>query len=339
MPTKIEWADERWNPVAGCSKCSPGCLNCYAERMAHRLASMGNDNPQYLGKTDAKGKWMGKVECCPWILDRPLHWRKPRRIFVCSMCDLFHEKVPFEFIDRVCAVAALCPEHTFLMLTKRTERALEYYLSRYPMDNSYRVDRMPQWYHVVTDWLDQGEPGYLGKTWESCQRAAEKTDYLQPLPNLWLGVSVCIPEEKPKIDTLREIPAAVKFVSFEPLLRDMGELDLTGIDWVIVGGESGPGARPMHPDWARSIRDQCAAAGGAFFFKQWGKFVVPDQTMYHGHHKGWRFPVGCSYMKHDGTYCSGYPSGGISAWTKIYPVGKKKAGRLLDGQKHEEYPK
>jgi protein gp37 len=195
---------------------------------------MGNDHPQYLGKTDARGKWTGKVECCDWLLDKPLHWRKPRRVFVCSMSDLFHEKVPFEFVDKVFDTIWKT-NHTYLILTKRPARIGEYL----EHCRDQRVARTPNK--------------------NGCAR-----------PTILTGVSVCVPEEKPKIDTLRTIPAAVKFVSFEPLLRDMGELDLTGIDWVIVGGESGPGARPMHPDWARSIRDQCAAARVAFFMKQMG---------------------------------------------------------------------
>jgi protein gp37 len=296
MGTKIEWAEESWNPVVGCSKCSPGCDNCYAERMAGRLASMGHDKYGKVVKWVGGEKplnapvayckkaagWNNEIYCDESALDKPLHWRSPRRIFVCSMSDLFHPKVPEGMIGDVHAVVKKCPQHTSLMLTKRAERAAEYYsFSRHKKD--------------------------------------------LPLPNLWLGVSVCVPEEKPKIDALREIPAAVRFVSFEPLLRDMGELDLTGTQWVIVGGESGPGARPMNPDWARGIRDQCKAAGVAFFFKQWGAWL-PVEPMAD------RFPS-CGVIP-DGKYK-------LHDWDDYHyslRVGKKKAGNLLDGKVYEEYP-
>jgi len=265
MPTKIEWTEETWNPVVGCTKCSPGCDNCYAERMAARLANIAaakflkgkcppslmrykyvveNDRIAYLGGAipEEDGipvrvrkylpKWNGQIEWRKTVLDKPLRWRKPREIFVCSMSDLFHEKVPFGFIQLVLSVIRSC-NHTFLILTKRIKRAAQFFV------------------------FDKENQAYASR--------------LYRIPkNLCLGVSVCNPDEKPKIDTLRRIPAALKFVSFEPLLADIGELDLTGIQQVIVGGESGPGARPMQPDWVRSIRDQCAEPDVPFFFKQWG---------------------------------------------------------------------
>jgi protein gp37 len=194
-------------------------------------------------KVISNRKWNGRIICDESALDIPLHWRKARRIFVCSMSDLFHPKVPFEFVDKVFAVAALCEQHTFLVLTKRIERAAKYMQGR--------------------DWG------------EACNRILQKNMYLAgeivpPLPNLWLGVSVCVPEEKPKIDTLREIPAAVKYISFEPLLRDVGELDLTGIQWVIVGGESKGGypGRECKVEWVRDIVRQFGAAGVPRFVKQ-----------------------------------------------------------------------
>lgn len=181
MPTKISWTDETWNVVAGCTKCSPGCKNCYAERMAHRLKSMGNDNPQYLGKTDAYGKWTGEVECCDWLLDKPLHWKKPRRIFVVSMGDLFHEAVPFEFIDKVWWTMSVSRQHTFQVLTKRPKRYLEY------------------WQHRL-------EKGFTDGNRE----------------NIWAGVSISTQAEADeKIPILLQIPAAVRFVSLEPLLEEI----------------------------------------------------------------------------------------------------------------------
>lgn len=281
MPSKIEWTEETWNPVVGCSKCSPGCLNCYAERMAHRLASMGNDNPQYMGKTDANGKWTGKVECCPWILDKPLHWRKPRRIFVCSMCDLFHEKVPFEFVSKVFDTILECPQHIFQILTKRPERAKEYFWDA-DVTNDYTIDEGNVW---------------LGVTVCNQQEADEK------------------------MPILLQIPAAKRFVSLEPLLGpvDLGkwlnlwcvkcgwdgqfgysksgrlqchacdkiqpawaedmvlrkvenddEYGFRQIDQVIVGAESKGGypGRPCDIEDVRSIIRQCGDAGVARFVKQ-----------------------------------------------------------------------
>ena len=299
MATKIEWTEETWNPIAGCTKCSPGCDNCYAERMAYRLACMGIEKYEKVSGRDwAKKNREDEVYCDEKSLNIPLHWRKPRRIFVCSMSDLFHPKVPYSFIDKIFAQIAGCEQHTFQILTKRPKQ-------------------MHRWYNA-------GPGGGIA----SCAT----------LPNLWLGVTVCTPDEKPKIDILRDIPAAVKFLSFEPLLADMGEINLDGIDWVIVGGESGPNARPMHPDWVRGIRDQCVAAGVPFFFKQWGKYTsdgpgkcvendvvfLKDGTLMNvkdviknGWQKYYGTPTDCVWMKR---------------------VGKKKAGSLLDGREWKQYP-
>ena len=230
MSSKIEWTNETWNPVAGCTKCSPGCLNCYAERMSYRLMCMGIK--KYENSIDIIEpkifKWSGEIFCDEKALNTPLHRKKPRRIFVCSMSDLFHEKVRIGFIGDVHDIIKQCPQHTFIILTKRIENAADFY-----------------------------------------RHTRHKKDL--PFKNLHLGVSISNPEENWKADVLRGIPAAVRFISFEPLLADIGELSLNGIHWVTVGGESGPGARPMQPDWARSIRDQCIAANVPFFFKQWGK--------------------------------------------------------------------
>ena len=227
--TKIEWTDAVWNPVTGCTKVSEGCEHCYAERIAKRFW---------------KGRKFGDVRIHPERLDEPEHWRKPRRVFVCSMSDLFHEKVPFTFIGRAFRKMDFCEQHIFQILTKRIYRAAQFCLR----DNLLYCTGM------------------------------------SVLPqNVWLGVS-CENQKwaAQRIPKLLQIPAAVRFVSFEPLL---GPVDLTDIhpvkepyipdpvlDWVIVGGESGPGARPMDPDWARSIRDQCREAGVPFFMKQMGGF-------------------------------------------------------------------
>jgi len=208
----IEWTESTWNPVTGCSKISPGCMNCYAERMAMRLQAMGQPNYE-------RGF---KVTLQEHMLELPLGWKKPQTVFVNSMSDLFHKEVPDAFIRRVFDVMSRASWHTFQVLTKRAERL-----------QSLGPD---------LEWPD----------------------------NVWAGVSVETRKYMERIDCLRKVPARVRFISFEPLLEHLGGIDLTAIDWVIVGGESGPGARPMEPSWVVEIREQCLAAGVPFFFKQWG---------------------------------------------------------------------
>lgn len=208
----IEWTEATWNPLTGCTKVSPGCKHCYAERLSRRLQAMGN----------AKYANGFRLTLHEDALELPLRWRKPRSIFVNSMSDLFHEQVPVDFVHRVFDVIRQAHWHRFQVLTKRPERLLE---------------------------LD---PSLL---WQ---------------PNIWMGVSVENQRYAHRIDLLRQTGAHVKFLSIEPLLGPLPSLDLTGIDWAIVGGESGPGARPMQEAWVRDIRDQCVSANVAFFFKQWG---------------------------------------------------------------------
>jgi protein gp37 len=212
--SKIEWTESTWNPVTGCTKISAGCKNCYAERMAKRLKAMGQKNY-------ANGF---RVTLHEHMLNTPMTWKKPQMVFVNSMSDLFHEDVPFEFIERVFSVMCLANEHTFQVLTKRADRLA---------------------------------------------RLAPK---LKWPPNIWMGVSVENASVKTRIGHLRKTPAAVKFLSVEPYIGPLGILDLNGIDWVIVGGESGPGARPVEASWVRQIRDVCLTSGVPFFFKQWGGF-------------------------------------------------------------------
>jgi protein gp37 len=212
LGSAIEWTGATWNPVTGCTKVSPGCKHCYAERMAVRLQAMGQPNYRH----------GFQVALHPHALDLPLRWKKPQTVFVNSMSDLFHESVPLDFIQRTLGVMRRAAWHRFQILTKRSSRLAE-------------LDRQ-------LDWPD----------------------------NVWLGVSVESAQFANRIDDLRQTRARVRFLSVEPLLGPLTGLDLRGIDWVIVGGESGPGARQMEPDWATSLRDQCARAGVAFFFKQWG---------------------------------------------------------------------
>lgn len=210
--TKIEWTDKTWNPITGCSKKSTGCQHCYAEVMSRRLKAMGQE--KY-----ANGFLVTLHERC---LDEPLLWKNSHNIFVCSMSDIFHEEVPFEFVDKMFSIIRKTPQHRYQILTKRAERMAEYFATRY----------IPN--------------------------------------NVWLGVTVEAQSSRFRIDCLRDLSASVKFLSCEPLVEDLGELDLTGIDWVIVGGESGPKARPMQESWALNIRRQVEAQGARFFFKQWG---------------------------------------------------------------------
>jgi protein gp37 len=223
--TTIEWTDATWNPVAGCQVITPGCTNCYAMRMAARLEAMGVE--KYEGLTRKSGNryvWTGKVRLDEETLETPLRWKKPRKIFVNSMSDLFHDDVPEDFIRRVWSVMQQTPRHTYQILTKRPERMRE----------------------VVTK---------LG---------------LPAMEHVWLGTSVEDAAVLPRLGDLRATPAIIRFVSFEPLIGSVREADLTDIHWAIVGGESGPRARPMAPEWVDEIRLSCLAKGTAFFFKQWG---------------------------------------------------------------------
>ena len=210
--SSIEWTNATWNPVTGCTKISPGCKNCYAERMARRLRAMGV--PQYRNGFD--------LTLQPDALDVPRRWKKSRLVFVNSMSDLFHERVPLDFTQRVFKTMRDCPQHQFQVLTKRPEIALD---------------------------LSGDLP------WP---------------PNVWLGTSIENALYAHRAKTLARIPAAVRFLSVEPLLGAIPRLPLSNIDWVIVGGESGPGARAMHEEWVVQIRDRCNERGVAFFFKQWG---------------------------------------------------------------------
>lgn len=219
--SRIEWTEATWNPVTGCTKVSPGCKHCYAESLARRLRAMG---------TPGYERGFTTVTLLPNRLDEPLKRKKPTKYFVNSMSDLFHERVPDAFIDRVLEVIDATPQHVYQILTKRAERLPAFFATR----------RLPR--------------------------------------NVWLGVSV---ENRkhglPRINALRQVAAEIRFLSVEPLLEDLGRIDLTGIHWVIVGGESGPKARPMAPAWALNVKRQCEVADVAFFFKQWGRWGADGQ--------------------------------------------------------------
>jgi protein gp37 len=217
----IEWTEATWNPTTGCDKVSAGCENCYALTLAKRLKSMGSVKYQADGDPRTSGPGFA-LTLHPAALAIPYRWREPRTVFVNSMSDLFHAKVPLSYVRDVFQVIADTPRHTYQVLTKR----------------SLRLRRL--------------------------------ADQLEWPGNLWMGVSVENTATLTRLDHLRQVPAAVRFASLEPLLGPLPGLNLTGLGWVIVGGESGPGHRPIHPAWVRPIRDAATAAGVAFFFKQWG---------------------------------------------------------------------
>lgn len=271
--SSIEWTDRTWNPVRGCSVVSPGCVNCYAMKFAHRFSGLGKPYEGLTKQTKAGPQWTGKVRLVDEALTEPLRWKKPARVFVNSMSDLFHENVPDEFIDRVFAVMSLAQRHTFQVLTKRPERMRSY------LGASSREGT-----------VNGAIWSALGTRLGSRIRHGGRWRARWPLPNVWLGVSV---EDQPNYDKrigdLLRTPAAVRFLSCEPLL---GPIDLRfggsslpdysahdplpAVDWVIAGGESGPGARPCRVQWLRDVVRQCFAAKVPVFVKQLGANIEGD---------------------------------------------------------------
>jgi protein gp37 len=301
--SKIEWTDATWNPVRGCVKVSPGCKHCYAERFAERFRGVA-------GHPFEQGFDLRLV---PHKLEEPLAWTRPRRVFVNSMSDLFQEEIPDAYVLQVLDVirrAGNLRDHVFQVLTKRDER-LRALVSRLRWTGEALV-------------LSDGPRGSLAA----------------PLmPFLHLGVSV---EDRkfgvPRIAQLQATPAALRFLSIEPLLENLGPLDLTGIGWVIVGGESGNGVRPMHPDWVRSIRDQCVKAGVPFFFKQWGAWYPEIDR--DNDDPDWRrnYEIRNHKQKRILNLAGG---SGFSQGERVHlmaNLGKGKTGRLLDGRTWDEMP-
>jgi protein gp37 len=249
----IEWTDATWNPTTGCDRVSPGCAHCYALDLAVRLKRMGAPAYQIDGDPKTSGPGFA-LTLHPERLATPLLWSRPRRVFVDSMSDLFHPSVPETYLDQVFAVMALASQHSFQVLTKRPER-LQAYLNSIAPPGSRREDF-------------EREVMLRRTARPQASQIAGVVDW--PLRNVWLGTSVENARWKTRIDELRRAPATVRFLSCEPLLGDLGELDLEGIGWVIAGGESGPEHRPVKGEWIRGIRDRCSAAGVPFLFKQWG---------------------------------------------------------------------
>jgi protein gp37 len=237
----IEWTQATWNPVTGCDRISPGCDHCYALTLAARLKAMGQPKYQTDGDPRTSGPGFG-VAMHEDVLAEPLRWRKPRVCFVDSMADIAHAKVPAAFIARVFATMAATPQHTYQVLTKRPGRMASLVASDAFAESVFEVAAERHAIAVLT--------------W--------------PLPNVWLGASIETDDYAWRADALRAAPATTRFLSLEPLLGPLPSLDLAGIDWVIVGGESGPGHRPVDPAWVRDLRDRCIRLGIPLFFKQWG---------------------------------------------------------------------
>lgn len=255
--TSIEWTDKTWNPTRGCSRISPGCKNCYAERFAARFSGPGKPFEGLVRRGKNGPRWTGVLQFAEDNLETPIHWRKPARIFVNSMSDLFHEEVPDEFIDRVFAVMASCQHHTFQLLTKRPDRML--------------------------DWFKGAEE----RVRDACRDMGIGQPPSWPLPNLWIGVSVEDQQRAvERIPVLLQIPAVLRFLSCEPLLSRVCLLSVVlppgtpAVDWVIVGGESGPGARPCDLGWIEKIVKDCDAFGVPVFVKQLGSFPISNKIRF-----------------------------------------------------------
>lgn len=307
----IEWTDATWNPITGCAIVSPGCTNCYAMKLA---GTRLRNHPSRAGLTKpskAGPVWTGEVRLNEQWLDQPLRWKRPRRIFVCAHGDLFAEGVPDEWIDRVFAVMALAHQHTFQVLTKRPERMREYFAAADLLDRIGVAQRM------LNPWKRFGLSAYedvgLDAPW--------------PLWNVWLGVSA---EDQRRADEriplLIKTPARIRFISAEPLLGPLSLAPWHGaIDWVIVGGESGTDARPMHPEWARRLRDRCIASGTPLFFKQWGSWAhMPERAHFKElADEPWRRTISMI----DGVRPA-----------LMFKIGKKRAGRQLDGREWSQMP-
>lgn len=356
VKSKIEWTDATWNPIRGCSVVSGGCRNCYAMSVAARFSGKSQAYEGLAYRNESGAHWTGQVQLIEEHLEDPLRWKRPRRIFVNSMNDLFHESVPDEWIDKIFAVMALAPQHTFQILTKRPERMRDYF--------SNMEDRM--------DSIGQQSYDNFGTMLSGDAIGEDFVQFNLPLDNVWLGVSV---EDQATFDErwpyLRDTHAWTRWLSVEPLLGPINALSALKENhyycdvsdnpddptpahrcrpvagWLVVGGESGPNARPIHPDWARSLRDQCVAADVPFFFKQWGAYQ-PLGSVFNTSDKMNRSAL--SAVVEANSIAVGL--GGQTYWQEsddpvpaaesdayvMARVGKKAAGRLLDGREWNEYP-
>ena len=407
----IVWCDETWNPTRGCSRVSEGCRNCYAETVARRFSGPGLP---YEGLVNEHGRWNGKIhEVLGEKLAAPIRWKRPRRIFVDSMSDLFHENVDGLVIERVFGIMAVASQHTFQVLTKRPERAVRFFQGWHVDDGVAAMGahyaRIAGRKHFVWDGRG-GDPGAYGH-WGNDEKAKQLRERRPwpgwPLPNVHIGVSVEDQETADeRIPLLLQIPAAIRFLSVEPML---GPVDLTRIanwvhppeyrttvdvlrfgtwdgavngvgfinhsdmydlfgrplQWVIGGGESGPDARPVHPEWARSLRDQCVSAGTKFLWKQWGEWApfsqVPEDLVESTYRSRMKAGEGedqgaldelygrdCTVeqlcLRADGNHLSMSDPNAfrsdVPGWPAMqaFRLGKKRSGRMLDGRTWDEFP-
>lgn len=353
--THIEWTDATWNPITGCSVVSAGCKHCYAMKLAGTRLKHHPSRAGLTIDTAAGPVWNGEVRFNRQWIAQPLAWKRPRRIFVCAHGDLFHENVPDSWIDHVFATMALAKQHTFQLLTKRAERMYKYCSSSATVGrvSALIAEIVHEIGHVEIINVDDELPGFY-------------------LPNVWLGVSV--EDQKnadERIPLLLKTPAAVRWISAEPLLgpvdlsqwlfpfkvcddcpcpnpeTDISKIDDccrspelldSPIDWIVVGGESGQGARPMHPEWARDIRDHCLAAGVPFLFKQWGNWREPLEGENYNTTMGQGQTVPCFIVCGATGHVHCFEKDSIKNGVVMREVGKKKAGRLLDGGLHDGYP-
>ena len=313
----IEWTDATWNPVTGCSKVSPGCAHCYAETFAlTRLKGKAG----YTGLPWTPENAATNVALHEDRIEQPMRWRRPRRIFVNSLSDLFHPLVPDIFLSRLWQVMEQADHHTYQVLTKRPERMLAFTARQLAGRAQYAADF-------------ESCPTEAMRHSPAAREAREA--YVQPAEHIWLGTSIENDRYSYRARTLALVPAAVRFLSCEPLLGPLPSLNLEGIGWVIVGGESGPGARPMHSAWVRDIRDRCVAAGVPFLFKQWGAWQ-----------RGSEFRDDAMVMSRDGRLVAPEDVGRVFLRDDPATLGleyirrttKHHAGRELDGRTWDEYP-
>lgn len=339
--TKIPWADASWNPLAGCSDepISPGCQNCYARMLAHRMGNKG----QHFESLATAEKWTGEVRFYRHLLAKPLNWKKPRNIFVGSMGDLFYEGIPWSVIDEVFGVIAACAierEHRFLILTKRPDRLNAYFTQRGVLD---------RWMRYARTLIDA--PLYSALSQLS-----------MPLKNVWIGTSA---EDQIRFDKrvgwILIAPAVGRFVSIEPMLGhismqhesdgrgcvlcsgehsllDCAYVDGAALNWVICGGESGPRARPTHPDWVRDIKNQCIRSTRRipFMFKQWGTWKPVDwySQATHAVRISDGYTIQLDHEPYSAARCQSAPAG----WCGVARLGKAESGRILEGQEYMEFP-
>ncbi len=333
--SKIEWTDSTWNPIRGCSRVSEGCRNCYAERVAARFGGPGQPYEGLAKMTAIGPRWTGELRLIEAHIADPIKWSRPRKIFVNSMSDLFHERMKDEWIDIIFNVMRACPHHIFQILTKRTYRMMQYVYDLNPEDHR----------HIFLGFSAEDQQTFDDRWSDACNIAAQGW-------NVWLSAEPLLGPIDPYYATALTISCAncgdgQGWIGERCSCGNGVYTEQPTLCWIVAGGESGPGARPMHPQWARKLRDDCVANGIPFLFKQWGEFKPINQmdeaeadSMYKPVPEGWpsdttrRPRYESTVVLPDGTTGSDYPHGAMLT----FRVGKKAAGRLLDGREWSEFP-